>query len=171
MSTSALENPKLPPPEEPSNEPGFHVLILDAEGSYAVDRKSFLYSYSLNMLTVALLIFASHWTFTHTELIQKKVSTIATDISPYLPMTVGQKEMGGGGGGGDRDKLAAPKGALPKVKTDVPLAPPAIVVRNQNPKLTVDPSVVAPPNIPLVKTGDLGDPLAQILGPPSHGIG
>ncbi len=171
MSTSALGNPKLPPNENPANEPGFHVLMLDAEHSYAVNRTSFLYSYALNMLMVALVIFASHWTFTHTELIQKQVHNIATDISPYLPMAVGTKEMGGGGGGGDRDKLEAPKGALPKVKTEVPLAPPAIVVRNPNPKLTVDASIVAPPNIPLAKTGDLGDPLSKIVGPPSNGIG
>ncbi len=170
MSTSALGNPQLSPPA-PVNEPGFHVLMLDAEHNYSVNRSSFLYSYALNMLAVAALIFASHWTFTHKDLIQNQVRTIATDISPYLPMAVGQKEMGGGGGGGDRDKLEAPKGALPKVKTDLPMAPPAIVVRNMNPKLTVDPSVVAPPNIPLPQTGELGDPLSKIVGPPSNGIG
>ena|SRR5581483_1739187 len=168
MSTSALENPS-PPPENSASEPGFRVLILDTEHAYAVDRKSFLYSYSINMLTVALLIFASHWTFTHTELIQKQVSTIATDISPYLPL--GEKPMGGGGGGGDRDKLAAPKGAVPKLKTEIPITPPAVVVRNPNPKLVADPSVVAPPNIPVIKTGDLGDPLAKVIGTASNGTG
>ncbi len=169
MSTSALENPSLPNPENTASEPGFRVLMLDTEGSYAVDRKSFLYSYGLNMITVALLVLASHWTFTHSELIQKQVSTIATDISPYLPM--GNKAMGGGGGGGDRDKLAAPKGAVPKLKTETPITPPAVVVRNENPKLAVDPSIVAPPTIPVIKTGDIGDPLAKIVGPPSNGTG
>lgn len=170
MSTSALGNPQLPP-SAPVHEPGFHVLMLDAERDYSVNRNSFFYSYALNMLMVALVIVASHWTFTHKDLLQNQVRTIATDISPYLPMAVGQKEMGGGGGGGDRDKLEAPKGALPKVKTDLPMAPPAIVVRNMNPKLTVDPSIVAPPNIPLPQAGELGDPLSKIVGPPSNGIG
>ena len=169
MLTSALENPNIPTPEPPSREPSFHVVMLDTDGGYAVDRRSFFASYALNMVTVALLIFASHWTFTHTALIQKQVTSLATDISPYLP--VGTKEMGGGGGGGDRDKLEAPKGALPKVKTELPLAPPAIVVRNPNPKLTVDPSIVAPPNIPLPQVGQLGDPLSKIVGPPSNGTG
>ena len=169
MSTSALENTSLPSPDSKSGQPAFHVLMLDAENAYAVDRKSFLYSYLINMVTVALLIWASHWTFTHTELIQKKVSTIATDISPYLP--VGTKAMGGGGGGGDRDKLEAPHGAVPKLKTDVQITPPAIVVRNQAPKLAVDPSIVAPPNIPVLKAGDLGDPLSKVIGPPSNGTG
>jgi TonB family protein len=169
MSTSALENPNIPAPEPPAEEPGFRIMMLDTEGGYAVDRKSFLYSYAINMATVALLIFASHWTFTHTDLIKKQVSTIATDISPYLP--VGTKAMGGGGGGGDRDKLEASKGAVPKLKTEVPITPPAVVIRNPNPKLAVDPSVVAPPNIPVLKTGDLGDPLSKIMGTASNGTG
>jgi TonB family protein len=171
MSTSALHNSKLPLAEAASDEPVFHVLMLDSENSYAVNRKSFLASYALNMLIVAILILLSHWTFTHKELIQKQVSTIATDISPYLPMPVGAKPMGGGGGGGDRDKLEAPKGALPRISRELPLAPPAIVIRNMNPKLTVDPSIVAAPNIPLPKVGDLGDPLSKIMGPPSNGTG
>ena len=169
MSTSALENPNLPSPDSPSSEPAFHVLMLDAENAYAVDRKSFLYSYVLNMLTVALVIWASHWTFTHTDLIKKNVSTIATDISPYLPM--GNKAMGGGGGGGDRDKLETSRGAVPKLKTEVPITPPAVVVRNPAPKLVADPSVVAPPNIPVLKAGDLGDPLSKIMGTASNGTG
>jgi TonB family protein len=144
-------------------------MMLDAQNAYAVDRKSFLYSYGLNMITVALLILASHWTFTHTALIQKQVNSIATDISPYLPL--GNKAMGGGGGGGDRDKLEASRGAVPKLKTEVPITPPAVVVRNPNPKLAVDPSVVAPPNIPVLKAGDLGDPLAKIMGTASNGTG
>ena len=168
MSTTALENPNLPAPT-PSGDPGFRVTMLDVENSYAVDRRSFLYSYALNMVTVAMLIWASHWTFTHTAVIQKQVSTLATDISEYLPM--GSKPMGGGGGGGDRDKLAAPKGAVPKLKTEVPITPPAVVIRNDHPKLTVDPSVVAPPNIPVLKAGDMGDPLSKIMGTASNGTG
>ncbi|ABF42086.1 TonB-like protein [Candidatus Koribacter versatilis Ellin345] len=171
MSTSALEKPTLPDPEVPPADSGYRLTMLDAENSYAVDRKSFYYSYAINMFTVLLVIWASHWTFTHKEVLQKQVSTLATDIGEYLPMPVGNKAMGGGGGGGDRDKLAAPKGAVPKIKTDIQITPPAVVVRNENPKLAVEPSVVAPPNIPVLKTGDLGDPLAKIMGAPSNGTG
>lgn len=174
MSTSALDNrniptPKRPAPESARSDGGFHVLMLDTDGGYAVDRKNFLYSYAINMATVALLILASHWTFTHKDLIQKQVSTIATDISPYLP--VGTKAMGGGGGGGDRDKLQASRGAVPKMKTELPLTPPMVVVRNPAPKLVADASVVVPPNIPLPKTGDLGDPMSKIMGTNSNGTG
>ncbi len=95
---------------------------------------------------------------------------VVTDISPYLPLPPSKTRAGGGGGGGDRDKLAAPKGALPKLSKDQ-IVPPAIVIRNDNPKLAVDPSVVVPPQIKLPTVGALGDPLSKVLGTPSNGTG
>jgi TonB family protein len=46
------------------------------------------------------------------------------------------------------------------------------VVNNPNPKLTMDPSIIAPPdvNLPQVNMSQYGDPLAKI-GPPSNGPG
>ncbi len=55
---------------------------------------------------------------------------------------------GGGGGGGDRDKLQAPKGKLPKLAMEQ-ITPPAMVIRNDHPKLPVEPTVVVPPQIKL----------------------
>jgi TonB family protein len=45
-----------------------------------------------------------------------------------------------------------------------------VVVRNEAPKLAVDPTVVAP-QIQLASNAPLGDPLSKILGPPSNGTG
>ena len=98
------------------------------------------------------------------------VVSLATDISEYMPLPVSKTKAGGGGGGGDRDKLNAPKGALPKSAKDQ-ITPPAIVVRNDNPKLPVTPTVVLPPNIKLPTVGELGDPLSRVMGPPSNGTG
>jgi periplasmic protein TonB len=78
-------------------------------------------------------------------------------------------QSGGGGGGGDRDKLAAPKGALPKQSREQ-ITPPAVVIRNNDPKLPVEPTVVAPP-ISMANMPNLGDPLSKVLGPPSNGTG
>jgi TonB family protein len=80
---------------------------------------------------------------------------------------------GGGGGGGDRDKFQAPKGKLPKFDMQ-PLAPPAVVVRNDHPKLAVDPAIAIPPQVRLASNNmpNLGDPLSHIpSGPPSNGTG
>ena len=100
------------------------------------------------------------------------VAVIATDISEYLPLSNKKNDtIGGGGGGGDRDKLAAPKGKLPKLAMEQ-FAPPAVIIRNENPKLAVEPSVVIPPQVklPAVNLPNFGDPMAQV-GPPSNGPG
>lgn len=107
---------------------------------------------------------------------KKDVTLVAPDLSDYMPMTqkASKVSMGGGGGGGDRDKLEAPKGKLPKVALEQ-ITPPAVVIRNDNPKLAVEPTVVMPPNVKLPQNAslpNLGDPLAKMpAGPPSNGTG
>ena len=89
-----------------------------------------------------------------------------------LPLTAKKGDMGGGGGGGDRDKLDATKGKLPKLAMEQ-ITPPAVVIRNPNPKLAVEPTVVVPPEIKLASNmPNLGDPMSKIpLGPDSNGTG
>ena len=93
------------------------------------------------------------------------------DISPYLPQITTADKAGGGGGGGDRSPEPASKGKLPKFAMEQ-LAPPVVVVRNEDPKLAVEPTVLVPPDIklPMVNISALGDPLGQV-GPPSNGPG
>ncbi len=78
---------------------------------------------------------------------------------------------GGGGGGGDRSPTPASKGRLPKPSLKQ-FTPPMAVVNNPNPKLVMDPTIIAPPDTPLpnVNMPVWGDPLAKI-GPPSNGPG
>ena len=94
---------------------------------------------------------------------------------PDAPVADDQEEradVGGGGGGGDRDKLQAPKGKLPKLAMEQ-ITPPAIVIRNDHPKLPVEPTVVVPPQIKLASNmPNIGNPMAAIpSGPPSNGTG
>ena len=101
------------------------------------------------------------------------VNLIAPDLTPQLPMTHKKEpSSGGGGGGGDRDKLQAPKGKLPKLAMEQ-ITPPAIVIRNDNPKLPVEPTVVVPPQIKLASNmPNIGNPLTAVpSGPPSNGTG
>ncbi len=105
---------------------------------------------------------------------QPTVQLISPNLSDFMPMTTKPDKvtMGGGGGGGDHDKLQAPKGRLPKTAM-VQYTPPAVVVRNENPKMSVEPTVVIPPNVkvPQVNVASLGDPMSKIAGPPSNGTG
>ena len=101
------------------------------------------------------------------------VELVAPEISDYIPISNKKNDtIGGGGGGGDRDKLQAPKGKLPKTAMEQ-FTPPAVVIRNENPKLPMEPTVVIPPQvkIPVVNMPTLGDPLAKVTGPPSNGTG
>jgi len=138
-------------------------------GSYQVRRETFVVSFLLHIVAVVLIVVSGSFLYTHREEIKLQVTGIVTDISPYV-LPPSSTKAGGGGGGGDRDKLAASKGALPKLSREQ-ITPPAVVVRNLEPKLAVDPTVVVPPNITLPHTGQLGDPLSAVLGPPSNGTG
>jgi TonB family protein len=137
-------------------------------GVYRTRPSAFVYSFSLNILVGLALIYSGHFVVAHREEIRQRVVGLVTDISPYeLPASA--KESGGGGGGGDRDKLAASKGRLPRQARDQ-ITPPMVVVRNDAPKLTAEPTVVAPP-IQMSQIGPIGDPLSKVLGPPSNGTG
>src|ERR1039457_752878 len=146
------------------------TLFGVGQGLYPQRKDTFVYSFIVHMLSVGLIILSGHWAFQHKDEIKQQVIGLATDIGPYLPLPVSNTRAGGGGGGGDRDKLNAPKGALPKLSKDQ-IVPPAIVIRNDNPKLPVPPSVVVPPELKLPTVGALGDPLSKVIGPPSNGTG
>jgi TonB family protein len=90
------------------------------------------------------------------------VTLIAPSLESYaLPIAV--KQAGGGGGGGDRDKIEAPRGQLPRA-AKVQITPPQIVLRNEHPKLTAEPTVVAPSMIQMAaSTPNLGLPNAPVL--------
>jgi protein TonB len=109
-----------------------------------------------------------------TEKPKETVTLIAPDLTPpQLPMTKkSATTSGGGGGGGDHDKLQAPKGKLPKTAMEQ-ITPPAVVIRNDNPKLPVEPTVVIPPQIKLSSNmPNLGNPMSAVpSGPPSNGTG
>jgi protein TonB len=102
------------------------------------------------------------------------VQLVAPELSDYqLPISTKKNDtIGGGGGGGDRDKLTASKGRLPKLAMEQ-ITPPTAVIRNPNPALAVEPTVVIPPNVklPQPNIAAMGDPLAKLGGPPSNGTG
>jgi TonB family protein len=145
------------------------TLFGEGYGTYRTRPSAFVASFFVNIVAAALLIWSGHWMVEHRQEIKQQVVGLVTDISPYI-LPEAKDQAGGGGGGGDRDKLQASKGNLPKLAKDQ-ITPPAVIVRNEAPKLAVDPSVVVPPSIPLPTGGQLGDPMSNILGPLSSGTG
>jgi len=100
-----------------------------------------------------------------------KVTTTLIDPGDLPVLKPSATRSGGGGGGGDRDVLQASKGKLPKLSMD-PITPPAAVIRNDHPKLAVDPSILVPPQVQLASNNmpNLGDPMAHAVVP-SNGTG
>jgi len=103
---------------------------------------------------------------------QPTVTLIAPSPETYtLPPS--KKEVAGGGGGGDHDRLPPTKGRLPKLAM-TQITPPTIVVRNETPKLPVEPTVVVPPQVHLAanRMPDLGNPDVPVPSlPASNGYG
>ena len=81
-------------------------------------------------------------------------------------------KMGGGGGGGDKDLLQASKGKLPKFDKD-PIVPPMQVIRNDAPKLVVEPKLNVQPDVKMANNNLplFGDPKTNVQGPASNGTG
>jgi TonB family protein len=146
-------------------------LFGEGYGIYEVRKGSFVFSFLLNTLFAALLAAGGSWLAMHPAQVQNQVTSLVIDLSPYvLPRS--DKPVGGGGGGGEHNKVAASKGVLPKASLKQQITPPAVVVRNETPKLPAEPTVVAPPEIILPQAGPLGDPMARaIAGMPSAGTG
>jgi len=154
----------------PAGQSVLPTLFGEGYHTYDVQPNNFILSFLLHTLAGAMLLYSGIYFQEHKQEIKRQVITlVGGDISPYV-LPPAKDKAGGGGGGGDRDKLAASKGALPKL-SDKQIVPPAAVIRNDNPKLAVDPTVVVPPQIKLPTTGQLGDPLSAVLGPPSNGTG
>jgi periplasmic protein TonB len=164
----AINPPKLPPLEVTSKP----VAVKSIWGLYGRRNESFVYSFGFQAIVVTLVL-----TVASAPAVQKAMKevvhlTAPVDLAPYQPkMEVKKQAMGGGGGGGDRSPLPASKGRLPKAALRQ-FTPPMAVVNNPNPKLVMEPTIIAPPDVqlPNVNMAQYGDPLAKI-GPPSNGPG
>lgn len=172
MSTPTVDNTPVSPdaPNNAKPETILPTLFGEGYGTYQVKKGSFVVSFLLNTLATAILVYIGSYVAANAPEIKKAIADSGiVDISPYIP-EASKTQMGGGGGGGDRDKLEASKGALPKLAKEQ-ITPPMVVIRNDNPKLVVPPSVVVPPEIKLPTVGPLGDPMAGVTGPASNGTG
>lgn len=104
---------------------------------------------------------------------RQTVTLIAPSPDSYALPTA-KTVISGGGGGGDHDPLPAPKGRLPKAALQQ-ITPPAIIMRNEKPKLAVEPTVVIPPQVHVAENHmpNLGTATAAPMpaAPPSNGTG
>jgi periplasmic protein TonB len=159
--------PQLPPLDVTSKP----VLVRSIWSQDGRQKKSWAMSFVLQSATVLLLFTAAS-----TKTVQQKVSHFIPLLDwsavPYQPKAAQVRDtVAGGGGGGDRSALAASKGRLPKAALRQ-FTPPLAVIHNTNPKLSMEPAIIAPPDVrlPDVNMAQYGDPLAKV-GMASNGPG
>ena len=147
------------------------VLVQDIWGQYGRQKKSWVMSLALQSAAVVLLFAAAS-----TKTVQQKVGHFIPLLDPnlaaYEPAQPPAKHtMAGGGGGGNHSTLPASRGRLPKAALRQ-FTPPTVVALNPDPKLTMEPTIIAPPDarLPEVNMAQYGDPLAK-LGVASSGPG
>ena len=155
---------KLPPLEVTSTP----VPVKEIWGLYGRQKKSWMFSTAFQVCLLALVLALG--TNKAVQQAAKGVTQIfaPVEIPDYKPKP---NKMQGGGGGGDRSPLPAAKGKLPKPSLRQ-FTPPVEVPQNLHPKLAMEPTIIAPPDVPLpqVNLPNYGDPLAK-LGPLSNGPG
>lgn len=161
-------NPQKLPPLQVTSKP---VAVGEIWVSSEYKKGAGLTSFLIHAAVLGLVIVGA----TNKTVQQKAIQTailLAPDIAPYVPDIAPKKEaMGGGGGGGDRSPTPVSLGKLPKASLKQ-FTPPQIIA-NENPKLPMEPTIIAPPDVPLpnIASNQYGDPLHGVLGPPSNGPG
>jgi TonB family protein len=161
--------PKKLPPLKLDSKP---EPVKEIWGFYGNGKNGVLGSTGVHVLIIAIIIagtIAARRVVTAAP--PSKVNVTLVDPGPLPILKPSKTQVGGGGGGGDRDVLQASKGKLPKFSMQQ-IAPPVVVVRNEHPKLAVEPTIVIPPQVQLASNNmpNLGDPMAHAVLP-SNGTG
>lgn len=94
--------------------------------------------------------------------------SVSVRLEPYIA-PAGSHPSGGGGSGGAVEKLKASAGAAPRADREQ-LTPPIVQQNNMRPQLAADATVIAPPELKIPQTRQIGDPLSA-LAAPSNGPG
>lgn len=163
--------PKKLPPLKLESKP---IPVKDIWGFYNYKKNGALGSTVAHVIVIALIIGGTIFGRRLVTQVVAKPATTTTLVDPgdFIPLKPAKTQSGGGGGGGDHDVLKASQGRLPKFSLQPQLAPPAAVIRNPNPKLAVEPTVVVPPDIKVAMNNmpNLGDPKSSAVIP-SNGTG
>jgi TonB family protein len=154
--------PEKLPPLQLTSRP---VKVKDIWGDYNYTKKSAIGSTVIHVLVVGAVIGLTLLGRSVVKKVeQQHVTLVNPDLSEIMPISMKKNDtLSGGGGGGDRDKIQAPKGKLPKLAMEQ-ITPPAMVIRNDHPKLEVTPTVVMPPQVKMMATNmpNIGDPKSNI---------
>jgi TonB family protein len=164
--------PKKLPPLKLESKP---IPVKDIWGFYNYKKNGALGSTIAHVVVIALIIGGTILGRRLVTKVEAKPQSTTQLIDPgdFIPLKPAKTQAGGGGGGGDRDVLKASQGRLPKFSMEAQITPPAAVIRNPNPKLAVEPTIMVPPEIKVAMNSNMpnfGDPKSSAVIP-SNGTG
>lgn len=139
----------------------FSILSGENERPYRTRRETFLLSLLGQAAILGVLIYFTSCVICGTPEIANRLPKFSE-----LPLVFSGHS---GGGGGNHDQLPASHGNLPKASLDPQLTPPTVILPKEPPKLPVEETVVAAPEIRLPP--GIGDPMAQVSRVFSNGPG
>jgi TonB family protein len=164
--------PKKLPPLKLESKP---IPVKDIWGFYNYKKNGALGSTAAHVIVIGLIIGGTIWAHRFVTTVEAKPQSETKLIDPgdFIPLKPSKTQAGGGGGGGDHDILKASQGKLPKFSMQAQITPPAAVIRNLNPKLAVEPTIMVPPEIKIAQNENMpnfGDPKSSAVIP-SNGTG
>jgi TonB family protein len=86
--------------------------------------------------------------------------SVTVKLDPY-PVPIGSHPSGGGGSGGAAEKMRASAGAAPPAAREQ-LTPPIVLRSMSRPQPAAAATVIAPPDLAVPKTRQIGDPLSAL---------
>jgi TonB family protein len=149
------------------------VEIQELFHEYRFRPSSIVWSGLLHLLALGLLLYVPLRALEPLVPAQKSAPEVTILIAGKSRLNLPPKaeKSGGGGGGGRRDPRPASLGRLPRA-SNRQLTPPVPEIKNLNPVLAVEPTIVASDlsKLPVVDLPNYGDPFG-VPGPPSSGPG
>jgi TonB family protein len=158
-----LSKPQARPEQEKADV--MPTLFGKGYGLYPVHRANFVASMALHAVAMVAILALGVVTVRQTRSLSEQVTITSLTDYVYHP---GAKQAGGGGGGGAADKLNASRGELPRIDNKQ-LVPPAVEIPNNKPKLAVQATIVASPDLRIPQS-NAGDPLSSLTAA-SNGTG
>ncbi len=158
-----------PKPLQVSVEP---LRLPDMWADYQPQRASWVNSLLAHMMIMAIVV-VPFWIRSLSSSEPDTEVYEIIDLSPYMQYLRGSdQQAGGGGGGGDLSPTPAPKGGAPKFDL-MQFTPPQVVLKNLQPVLQEDPTILGPPDLklPQMNLAQLGDPMGPDWTNPAQGPG
>jgi periplasmic protein TonB len=148
--------------------PLFSMFSGQSKESYRSRREAFVFSLAGQALVLALLTYFTCCVLEGPPRFSGRM--IRADELPLI------FSGANGGGGGNFDKLPASHGNLPRASLDPQLLTPNVMQPREMPRLPLEETIVAPPDITIPQGGQIGDPASPFKdwksnGPGERGIG